>query len=89
MAKVKSDDKEKSFFLKRQKREIFALSIVVLSYVVYKLFLSNDYSPIVKTKEGDLIGIVENSRLGKSYYEFPGIPYALPPEDELRFEVRI
>lgn len=43
--------------------------------------------PIVDTHYGKLKGIRSDSRQGRSFYEFLGIPYAAPPINELRFEV--
>lgn len=39
------------------------------------------------TTLGKVRGTKEVSRIGKSYYQFRGIPYAMPPTGDLRFEV--
>ncbi|XP_066593320.1 carboxylic ester hydrolase [Prorops nasuta] len=41
---------------------------------------------IVEIKNGTLAGIVMRSRKGREFLGFRGIPYALPPLGELRFE---
>lgn len=44
--------------------------------------------PLVKTKQGFVQGITGQSRGGRVFYEYLGIPYAKPPVGDLRFEVR-
>ncbi|XP_051166329.1 venom carboxylesterase-6 [Leptopilina boulardi] len=43
-------------------------------------------NPIVNIKNGTLEGTIMKSRKGKEFAAFRGIPYALPPLGELRFE---
>ena len=43
--------------------------------------------PLVNIKNGTLEGTIMSSRKGRSIFGFRGIPYALPPLGELRFEV--
>jgi len=77
----------KSFFYRRRKRELIAITIALLSYVAYTLF-KPDASPVVQTNTGKLVGTVGKSRIGREYYEYVGIPYGQPPVGDLRFEVR-
>lgn len=42
---------------------------------------------IVNTRNGQLLGTVENSRQGRPFFAYRGIPYAAPPVGDLRFEV--
>lgn len=44
-------------------------------------------NPIVNIKNGTLEGSLMKSRKGREFAAFRGIPYALPPLGELRFEV--
>ncbi|XP_068630322.1 LOW QUALITY PROTEIN: esterase FE4-like [Battus philenor] len=43
-------------------------------------------NPIVTVREGKLRGTVATLLDGSSYYSFKGVPYALPPFGELRFQ---
>lgn len=43
--------------------------------------------PLANIKNGTLAGTVMKSRKGREFFGFRGIPYALPPLGELRFEV--
>lgn len=49
---------------------------------------SEDHALLVKTKNGTLSGVIMETRRGREFVSFRGIPYALPPLGELRFEVR-
>ena len=42
-------------------------------------------APTVQTKAGAVVGTIETLPLGKSAYEYLGIPYAEPPIGDLRF----
>ncbi len=42
-------------------------------------------SPVVQTESGAVVGKIETLPHGKSVHEYLGIPYAEPPEGELRF----
>lgn len=44
-------------------------------------------SPIVKTPLGKIKGTYEFSANGRKYESYQGVPYALPPIAERRFEV--
>lgn len=44
-------------------------------------------NPIVRIKNGTVEGIFQQSRNGRKIAAFMGIPYALPPLGDLRFEV--
>lgn len=69
-------------------RDILSWFLVVLMFVPSALFMTN-HSPLVQVQisNGIIRGAVSNSRLGRPYYRFLGIPYAKPPTGELRFEV--
>lgn len=41
----------------------------------------------LKTSKGVIKGNILNSRDGRPYYSYTGIPYAKPPVGELRFKV--
>ncbi|XP_071875787.1 carboxylic ester hydrolase [Bombus fervidus] len=43
-------------------------------------------APVVKVKNGTLSGLFMRTRKGREFAGFRGIPYALPPVKELRFE---
>ena len=43
--------------------------------------------PIVKVRDGLLLGKMENTDSGTTYFAFRGIPYAKPPVGSLRFKV--
>lgn len=43
-------------------------------------------SPVVETTLGKVLGFTSNSRSGRQYFSFTGIPYANPPVGELRFQ---
>ncbi|XP_060814384.1 carboxylic ester hydrolase [Bombus pascuorum] len=43
-------------------------------------------APVVKIKNGTLSGLFMTTRKGREFAGFRGIPYALPPVKELRFE---
>lgn len=44
-------------------------------------------SPIVKIRNGTLEGLLMTTRYDRKIIGFRGIPYALPPLGELRFQV--
>ena len=61
------------------KQELLKLTIVVL-------FLKGIQNAIIKINDGQIEGSEMNSRLGKTFHAFRGIPFAKPPICELRFE---
>lgn len=61
------------------KKIFFALFILSL---FYKLIAKE-----IKIKQGLLRGFKQYSRNGTEYHAFLGIPYAEPPNGNLRFEV--
>lgn len=63
-----------------------ALTGLIFAYF-YNPFRSLGESPIVQTSSGKVVGSISSSRTGKEFYEYLGIPYALPPVGEKRFEV--
>ncbi len=70
---------------------MIAVGVVLLAYFYYNSKFgarkNKAPSPIVRTKNGQLVGITSLSRDGKKFYEYNGIPYAKPPVGELRYEV--
>lgn len=67
---------------------IVALTGLIFAYL-YNPFRSVSKSPIVQTSFGKVVGSISSSRTGKEYYEYLGIPYALPPVGKNRFEVTL
>lgn len=62
--------------------------IKLVSLVLLDYFLSAN-SPIVEIKNGSLQGSVMSARNGREFFAYRGIPFALPPVGQLRFEVKI
>ncbi|XP_050531739.1 juvenile hormone esterase-like isoform X2 [Daktulosphaira vitifoliae] len=60
-----------------------------LCAILILLFVSSNCEPIINTKNGLLKGRIAKSRNGRNFYSFTGIPYAMPPINELRFEAPI
>lgn len=64
---------------------------VVACYFVFGLEViradqdDNPGPPTVETEAGAVTGKIESLPLGKSAYEYLGIPYAVPPVGDLRF----
>jgi hypothetical protein len=50
---------------------------------------SNSNATLAYTNEGILRGTRAISRIGRSYYQFRGVPFATAPLGDLRFEVDI
>jgi len=46
-----------------------------------------DDSPIVEISTGKIKGKEKTSRQNREFFAYRGIPYALPPLEDLRFEV--
>lgn len=67
---------------------IVALTGLILAYLYYP-FRSVGKSPIVQTSFGKVVGSISSSRTGKEFYKYLGLPYALPPIGEKRFEVTL
>ncbi len=44
-------------------------------------------APIVSTRSGEVLGIVEKSFESNDYFSYKGIPFAEPPTGNLRFRV--
>lgn len=63
------------------------VSILLESILIGSIFATSD--PIVQIKNGTIQGSFMKSRKGREFSAFRGIPYALPPLGELRFEVSI
>ncbi|CAK9831367.1 Venom carboxylesterase-6 [Anthophora retusa] len=53
---------------------------------VYLFGLIAAEDPVVKVKNGTLSGVIMRNSRGREFAAFRGIPYALPPLGELRFE---
>ncbi|KZC14638.1 PREDICTED: esterase E4-like [Dufourea novaeangliae] len=47
---------------------------------------SEAHTPLVKIRNGTISGLIMKTRRGREFAGFRGIPYALPPLEELRFE---
>lgn len=65
-----------------------ASTIGVVSYIFAGFGLLTSNAPIVEISSGKLQGKVAISRGGREFHAYLGIPYAKPPTNELRFEVR-
>ncbi|XP_043523966.1 venom carboxylesterase-6-like [Frieseomelitta varia] len=61
------------------------LNFYLLGYVCLFELVAAD-APAVKIKNGTLSGLTMRTRKGREFAGFRGIPYALPPLGELRFE---
>ncbi|KAJ8664613.1 hypothetical protein QAD02_006275 [Eretmocerus hayati] len=64
------------------------LKLILLSHLISILCIksSDDHEPRVKTPLGIIKGYHKVSEYGRLYEAYEGIPYALPPLRELRFE---
>lgn len=62
--------------------------ILPISLLLYFYNLRSRPGPTIKITNGLLQGISSTSRNGNPFYEYLGIPYAVPPIGDLRFEVR-
>lgn len=60
------------------------LTFIFLELITTIVVISN---PVVQIKNGTLEGIFMESRKGRKIAAFMGIPYAVPPLGDLRFEV--
>ena len=65
---------------------MFSFFIIILS-VRFTNQISIDPAPFVQTKLGGISGFYKKSFSGRNYEAYEGIPYALPPTRERRFEV--
>lgn len=69
--------------------------LILLSFAYFGVYcapksLSDDGSPIVTTKNGEILGKVATTLLDqRKFFSFQGIPYAKPPIGHLRFRVNI
>ena len=63
-------------------------SLIIVGLISFDSIVARD-NPIVKIKNGTIEGTFMKSRNGREFAAYRGIPYALPPLGELRFEVRI
>ena len=61
------------------------LAIVVVGIAYYSVQV--EYGETVKCKSGSVRGIIRNSRDGRKYQSWLGVPYARPPVGDLRFTV--
>nr|XP_033331335.1 venom carboxylesterase-6-like [Megalopta genalis] len=60
--------------------------VLVVCACLSNFVASEGHAPSVNIKNGTLSGLVMKTRHGREYAGFRGIPYALPPLGELRFE---
>lgn len=66
------------------------LFILPLAYAVLSQFVEDRYTPAVcMAKAGCVIGRLMHGYKIPLFEAFLGIPYALPPVDELRFSVSL
>ncbi|KAI4473035.1 hypothetical protein M0802_016356 [Mischocyttarus mexicanus] len=67
-------------------KNLSILLIFVLKLCLIELSLTFEYSPIVQTEKGPVIGRVFTTiRASKKYHSYRGIPYAKPPLGYLKF----
>lgn len=65
-------------------------TLYVACFQVFLVFAdSAETDPVARIRNGTLEGVFMKSRKGREYAAFRGIPYALPPLGELRFQVRL
>lgn len=69
--------------------KIAVLCVLFSIWFTAQKYLTRKEEPYVTTQLMRIKGRWEISYSGRSYKAFEGIPYALPPTDERRFEVRI
>ena len=69
------------------RKSILGIFFLVLAYFFNVNTRVKIKGKLVNTKSGVVRGIVSQSRDGRDFYEWLGIPYAQPPVGELRFEV--
>lgn len=63
-------------------------NLILLSCVLLFAFSAvHAGAPTVRTRNGTLEGLVMQTRRGRDFIGFRGIPYATPPLGELRFQV--
>lgn len=60
-----------------------SLLIIINNLWIYGLCVNN--KPIVKIRQGEIEGKIQQSRNGRYFSSFLGIPYALPPINNLRY----
>ncbi|CAG7822767.1 unnamed protein product [Allacma fusca] len=71
----------------KTKSSIPVFIFVIIAYVLHEVFFQLEETEVIKIRCGQqLKGFVSNSRDGRKFFQFLGIPYAKPPVGELRFE---
>lgn len=64
----------------------FFLLLCLITYI--QKSNTNENNVNIKIQQGELAGKIERTLFKNvEYYSFRGIPYALPPTEELRFKV--
>ncbi|CAG2174358.1 unnamed protein product, partial [Oppiella nova] len=62
-----------------------AITLLTVKFSINNLHGDIQYAPVVKTRSGQVRGIVKDLDDGTQLYLYDGIPYAEPPLNELRF----
>lgn len=75
-------------FVYNIKMSTIKLSVIFFLLEFTNLSLQHEQIPKAKTVLGSVSGYYKESRSGKTYEAYEGIPYAEIPVGELRFEVR-
>lgn len=72
-----------------RRRLLVGLVVALISFIWYKVWLTSPYpaAPLVVTGLGVVSGNERVSRSGRIFYEYLGLPYALPPKGLRRYEV--
>ncbi|ODN00459.1 Venom carboxylesterase-6 [Orchesella cincta] len=72
--------------LASEKRFFMGIMVLGIAYYYRSTYSQRLDGPVVNTKYGQLKGVRSQSRQGRPFYEFLGIPFARAPIKDLRFE---